>query len=146
MEAMQIVIIEDQEAHFQLMKRAIIKEYPSAAIRHFPNAGTCLERLGDLNPDIIVADYLMPGMNGIEFLETLQRDSVSSSGDSEIPIEGWPDIEHFRNRQIWSGECRSKLIFAKIIDVISESDGKLIVTPTKAETARPRAFSDERKF
>ncbi|HAA04891.1 MAG TPA: hypothetical protein DCZ69_18310 [Syntrophobacteraceae bacterium] len=94
MEAMQIVIIEDQEAHFQLMKRAIIKEYPSAAIRHFPNAGTCLERLGDLNPDIIVADYLMPGMNGIEFLETLQRDSrdtpvimLTGQGSESIAVQ-----------------------------------------------------------
>jgi signal transduction histidine kinase len=75
MEPFQIVIIEDQEAHFELMKRAIVKEFPSARIHHFPDAGTCLEHLDDLNPDIIVADYLMPGMNGIEFLEALKRDS-----------------------------------------------------------------------
>ena len=73
MESMQLVIIEDQEAHFELMKRAITKEFPAATIHHFPDAGACLERLGDLNPDIIIADYLMPGMTGIEFATEWQR-------------------------------------------------------------------------
>jgi signal transduction histidine kinase/DNA-binding NarL/FixJ family response regulator len=80
MESMQLVIIEDHEPHFELMKRAIAKEFPSVRIHHFPDAGTCLEHLDDLNPDIIVADYLMPGMNGIEFLEALKRDSL------DIPV------------------------------------------------------------
>jgi DNA-binding NtrC family response regulator len=69
----EIFIIEDQEAHFELMKRAIGREFPGAALRHFTDAGACLERLEDLDPDVIIADYLMPGMNGIEFLEVLQR-------------------------------------------------------------------------
>ncbi len=71
-ESLKLVVIEDQEAHFELMKRAIIKEFPQATITHFDHAGSCLEQLPELKPDLILADYLMPGMNGIEFLEALQ--------------------------------------------------------------------------
>ena len=94
MESMQLVIIEDQEAHFELMKRAIAREFPSATIHHFTDAGTCLERLDDLNPDIIIADYLMPGMTGIEFLEALQRESrnipvimITGQGSESVAVQ-----------------------------------------------------------
>jgi PAS domain S-box-containing protein len=79
-EPLKLVIIEDEEAHFSLMKRAIAKEFPNASIYHFQEANTCLERLDSIIPTIIITDYLLPGMNGIEFLETLSRK------DGDIPV------------------------------------------------------------
>ena len=73
MEPLKLVIIEDEEAHFSLMKRAIANNLPNVSIYHFPEAGACLEKLDEIMPDIIISDYLMPGMNGIEFLEALNR-------------------------------------------------------------------------
>jgi signal transduction histidine kinase len=94
MESLQFVLIEDQEAHFELMKRAITIKFPLATIHHFTDAGACLERLGDLNPDIIVADYLMQGMTGIEFLEVLQREArnipvimITGQGSESIAVQ-----------------------------------------------------------
>jgi signal transduction histidine kinase len=69
--SLQIVIIEDQEAHFVLMQRAVAKELPKAKVCHFADARTCLEHLGELDPDVIVTDYQTPGMTGLEFLEAL---------------------------------------------------------------------------
>jgi signal transduction histidine kinase len=76
------------------MKRAIVREFPSARIHHFPDAGTCLEHLDGLNPDIIIVDYLTPGMNGIEFLEALQRDArntpvimLTGQGSESIAVQ-----------------------------------------------------------
>jgi signal transduction histidine kinase len=94
MDDLQVVIIEDQEAHFELMKRAVSREYPSATILHFVEASACLERLDDLSPDVIIADYLTPGMTGIEFLEVLQRESrnipvimITGQGSENIAVQ-----------------------------------------------------------
>jgi PAS domain S-box-containing protein len=80
MESLKLVIVEDEEGHFQLMKRAIDRVFQDASVEHFTEADSCLERLNEIAPDVIVADYLMPGMNGIEFLK------ASRSGDKDIPV------------------------------------------------------------
>lgn len=94
MEQLRLVIIEDEEAHFQLMKRAIEKAYPLASIYYFEEATGCLERLDEINPDVVIADYLLPGMNGIEFLESLNREKrdipvimITGQGDENIAIQ-----------------------------------------------------------
>jgi PAS domain S-box-containing protein len=79
-EPLTLVIIEDEEAHFSLMKSAISKEFPHASVHHFQEANTCLERLDSIIPTVIITDYLLPGMNGIEFLEALSR------RDKDIPV------------------------------------------------------------
>lgn len=79
-EPLTIVIIEDEEPHFQLMKRAILKEFPRSSVHYFEEAGSCFQKIEVLHPDVIMVDYLMPGMNGIEFLEALH------SGGKDIPV------------------------------------------------------------
>jgi len=79
-EPLTLVIIEDEKAHFSLMKRAIDKEFPHASVHHFQEANTCLEQLDSIIPTVIITDYLLPSMNGIEFLEVL------SQKDRDIPV------------------------------------------------------------
>lgn len=94
MKTLRLVIIEDEDAHFSLMKRAIANNLPNALIYHFPEAGACLEKLDEIMPDIIISDYLMPGMNGIEFLEALNRRNthipvimITGQGDEAIAVK-----------------------------------------------------------
>ena len=94
-----MVIIEDEEAHFSLMKRAIAREFSSASVVHFLDATTCLERLDQINPTVIITDYLMPGMNGIEFLEVLNQQNIDAP---VIMITGQGD-ENIAVRAIKSG-------------------------------------------
>ncbi|MBW2641915.1 MAG: response regulator [Deltaproteobacteria bacterium] len=93
METLTVLIIEDEEAHFSLMKRAIAREFPCASVFHFQEANTCLERLDQINPTVIITDYLMPGMNGIEFLELLNQQDIdvpvimiTGQGDENIAV------------------------------------------------------------
>ncbi len=74
-EFLKLVIIEDEEAHFQLMRRAINKDFPDVSVYHFDDAEGFIGKLNEIQPDIILVDYLMPGMNGIEFLKHLQKHS-----------------------------------------------------------------------
>lgn len=88
---LKMVIIEDEEAHFKLMERAIVKKLPHASVSHFKDAGACLEKLDEITPDIIITDYLLPGMNGIEFLKALKLKNnqipvimITGQGDETI--------------------------------------------------------------
>lgn len=94
MESLSIVIIEDDEAHFELMKRAIDRAIPSASVDYFEDAGACLERLDKITPDVIITDYLIPGMNGLEFLEALKKENkdipvvmITGQGDENIAVQ-----------------------------------------------------------
>ena len=94
MDQLKLVIIEDDDAHFQLIKRAIIKAYPDASIHYFQEAAACLKSIDEINPDLVVADYLLPGMNGIEFLKSLNREKrdipviiITGQGDENIAIQ-----------------------------------------------------------
>ncbi len=93
MEPLTIVIIEDEEAHFSLMKRAIANEFPHASVYHFKEANLCLEQLDSIIPTIIITDYLLPGMNGIEFLEALSQKNkdipvimITGQGDENVAV------------------------------------------------------------
>lgn len=88
-----VLIIEDEEAHFQLMKRAIHKELPETSVCHMLNAADCLEELDRLHPDVILVDYLMPGMTGLEFLSAVQQMGsdipvimITGQGDESIAV------------------------------------------------------------
>ncbi|MBN2125805.1 MAG: PAS domain S-box protein, partial [Deltaproteobacteria bacterium] len=93
MPPLTLAIIEDEEAHFRLMKRAILRDIPGTIIHHFPDAAACLENLDQTAPDIVLTDYLMPGMNGIAFLETLKERRIdipvimiTGQGDENIAV------------------------------------------------------------
>jgi len=92
-EPMTLVIIEDEDAHFNLMKRAIAKEFPHASVLHFREANRCLEQLDKIIPTVIITDYFLPGMNGIEFLEALSQTGrdvpvimITGQGDENVAV------------------------------------------------------------
>jgi PAS domain S-box-containing protein len=94
MESLKLVIIEDEETHFELMKLAIERGFPLASVHHFKDAGSCLERLDEIDPDVIITDYMMPGMNGIEFLKALKQEKketpvivITGQGDENIAVQ-----------------------------------------------------------
>lgn len=93
MEPLTIMIIDDEEAHFTLMNHAIVKKFPHASVYHFKEANDCLKRLDEIEPTVIITDYLLPGMNGIEFLEALNQQDIdipvimiTGQGDENIAV------------------------------------------------------------
>ncbi len=93
MEALNLIIVEDEDAHLQLMKRAVLKEFPGASIYHFFEAFSCLEEIDRIASDLIIIDYHMPVMNGLELLEKLRlKDKnapvimITGQGDEGIAV------------------------------------------------------------
>jgi hypothetical protein len=60
-ETFTLIVVEDEDAHFRLMKRAVLKEFPTASIHHFSEALSCLEAIGPLVPDLIMWITLCQG-------------------------------------------------------------------------------------
>ncbi len=94
MKRVKVTIIEDEDAHLELMERTIKREFPDAHIDRFDEIERCLDSVDQINPDIIITDYLLPGMNGLEFLEELQRRHkeipvvvVTGQGDENIAVK-----------------------------------------------------------
>jgi PAS domain S-box-containing protein len=77
---MQIAIIEDEDAHYFLIERAISKKIPHVSIHYFKSAGEFLEKFFETRFDIIITDYQLPDMSGIELMEVLNNEG------NEIPV------------------------------------------------------------
>jgi PAS domain S-box-containing protein len=93
-ETLKVTIIEDEDAHLELMERTIKREFPDAQTDSFREISGCLDCIDQINPDIIITDYLLPDMNGLEFLEELQRRHkeipvvvVTGQGDENIAVK-----------------------------------------------------------
>jgi signal transduction histidine kinase len=124
-----IAVVEDQEAHFELIKRSFDRELPAAEVRHFCDAMTCLESLREYRPDIIIVDYLLSGMDGIQLLEELNKAKI------DIPVimmTGQGD-ENIAVRAIKLGAC----------DYLVKSAGFFALLPSVVEKAiRERELKD----
>ncbi len=120
MEQLNLVIIEDNDAHFQLIKRAVLKVYPDASIHYFQEAAGCLQSLDEINPDLVIADYLLPGMNGLEFLKSLNQEEkdvpviiITGQGDENVAIQAM-------KLGAWDYLVKSKDFFSLIPSVIGK--------------------------
>ncbi|MBL7173867.1 MAG: response regulator [Desulfobacteraceae bacterium] len=76
MNMLRIMIIEDERNHFELMEHAIKKEFPDAMVELCEKADLCLDRLKESDMDIIIADYLLTGITGLELFEELKRREI----------------------------------------------------------------------
>ncbi len=93
MKRLNIVIIEDQRCHFELIKRTLKKSFPNILLHHFEEAGAFLEKFDEIKADIIITDFIMADMDGIELLEILNNDGsdipvimITGQGDETIAV------------------------------------------------------------
>lgn len=94
MDDLTIILVDDEEAHLTLMKRSILKQLPHSNIHCYRDARSCFEALNESLPDVIVTDYIMPGMNGVAFLESLKQKGltipvviITGHGDEHIAVQ-----------------------------------------------------------
>ncbi|HED00175.1 MAG TPA: response regulator [Proteobacteria bacterium] len=90
---MKVIIVEDEEAHLELMERAIRRDSPDVQIYPFVEIESCLNSIDRIDPDVIITDYMLPGMDGLEFLEELRKKHrgipvvvTTGQGDENIAV------------------------------------------------------------
>jgi len=91
---MYSVLYVDDEADLLEIGKIYLEEDPDLHVDTITSAHLALEKLGSTHYDVIVSDYQMPGMNGIDFLKEVRSRSgdipfilFTGKGREEIVIE-----------------------------------------------------------
>ncbi|MEK6782790.1 MAG: response regulator [Bacteroidota bacterium] len=69
---MNIYLIEDDEIYAQFVKKALGQSNPQYKINTFTSAEDALKAINGKLPDVMIVDYKLPGMSGIEFYDTIK--------------------------------------------------------------------------
>jgi CheY-like chemotaxis protein len=67
----RIIVIDDEQDIRDLLSQAI--RPPEFELHQFADGGAALVKMHDIQPDLIVCDILMPGMDGKTFLKQVRR-------------------------------------------------------------------------
>lgn len=63
---LKVFLVEDDEQYAEFIKKSLRKKYQ---IYSFITAEECLIALKSIKPDVLILDYNLPGMTGIELYE-----------------------------------------------------------------------------
>ncbi len=72
--ALKVFLVEDDEAYAEFIKKSLRTKYQ---IYSFITAEECLVTLKSISPDVLILDYHLPGMSGIELYEQI-KDQLSN--------------------------------------------------------------------
>ena len=78
---MQLLIIDDSQAMLLLVK-GVISKLGDYEIQTYLEASEAIAWCQDHTPDLVVVDYLMPGLNGLDFV----RQFRALAGKDKIPV------------------------------------------------------------
>jgi len=68
---MKIYLIEDDPIYAEFLVKALESD-PSNNIKVFNTGEDCLKSLNNTLPDVMIIDYKLPGMNGIDLYEKIK--------------------------------------------------------------------------
>lgn len=76
----KILVVEDEDAVRELLK--VTLESAGYQVIEAPDAEAAQSCMSEIEPDLVLLDWMLPGMNGLEFTRWLQREGSFR----EIPI------------------------------------------------------------
>ncbi len=75
---MNILIVDDSKASRMIVKRALSQAgYGDHAVQEASNGAEALQVITESKPGLVLCDWNMPEMSGIELLEKLKADEIS---------------------------------------------------------------------
>jgi len=67
-----VVLVDDEIAYIDLLQQ-LLSEHLACPVHGFTTPAEALKALPNLNVGLIITDYQMPGMNGLEFIAEVQK-------------------------------------------------------------------------
>ena len=89
---MDIIIVDDELVSLTVLKQ-LVEKLPDCCAQGFTDASAALAHCVQNDPDLVLVDYMMPGLNGIDFTRRLRAIAgradtpvlmVTASGDREV--------------------------------------------------------------
>lgn len=74
---MRVFVIDDSPSVVATLRRAV-EAIRGSEVLSFLHPGDALERLEDQTPDLILVDYMMPDMNGVEVITHLRKNKLTA--------------------------------------------------------------------
>ncbi|HCR53600.1 MAG TPA: hypothetical protein DIW27_04230, partial [Cytophagales bacterium] len=69
----KILLVEDHPATRMGLISFITSEWPESKIHEFDRGDKAVKHYSEIEPDLVLTDYQMPGMNGLEFSRQILR-------------------------------------------------------------------------
>ena len=73
----KLLLIDDNDAFLEMAKTFLLKQDQELEITVVNSASNALNKMEKQDFDVIICDYQMPGMDGLELLEKLRREGNS---------------------------------------------------------------------
>ena len=67
-----VVLVDDEISYIDLLQQ-LLSEHLACPVRGFTKPAEALRALPDLNVGLIITDYQMPAMNGLQFISEVQK-------------------------------------------------------------------------
>ena len=101
-EPLETILIVEDDRHIRQVAKLALTQSPDLAVECAASGRDALDRVGNLQPDPILLDVMMPGLDGLDVLDALQDDPQTA----EIPVvfltaKAQPtEIEEYRERGV----------------------------------------------
>lgn len=79
---MKVLIVDDEASNLRLVEVVVSRAWPGAETTTHQDPLRALELLADPLPDLVVVDFSMPGIDGLEFVRRFR----ARNGCREIPV------------------------------------------------------------
>lgn len=96
-----VVIVDDRATNLRILRRCAERLGEDVVVHTYRRASEALEGLREDLPDLIVTDYVMPGMTGEQFIQSC-RESTACSDVPIIVVTAFEDTE-YRYRALDAG-------------------------------------------
>lgn len=117
---MAVIVVVDDQASARAMMRSLAEGiHPSIQVVDFMDSDQALEWCSAHGPDLVLLDYRMPSMNGIEFTERLRANSgsvrtavmmITSQTDKSIRLAALQaGVHEFLNKPIDGQEIKLRI-------------------------------------
>ena len=97
---MEVIIVDDEPVSLAVLKQ-LVSKLPDCQARAFTHASAALAWCEPNDPDVIIVDYMMPELDGIEFTRRLR--AVAGKADTPLLMVSANSEREVRDRALQTG-------------------------------------------